>query len=404
MKLSKITDWITYWQKLQTVLTDPKIDEAALEASLKQAREKISLPVFWLIGKTQAGKTSIIRALTGSETAEIGNGFQPCTRFSSFYDFPQQAPLVRFLDTRGLGEVDYDPSEDIRYCESQAHLLIAVMKVADLKQQLVFDVLRTVRMRQPDWPLIMVQTGLHELYGSHRNHFIPWPFDQEPLPNEVPSDLQRALQAQRQLASGLSGTAPIHWVPVDLTLPEDGFNPPNYGLEPLWQTIELILPLGLQQQLGGDKAVQDLFSRSAHQHIVGYAFTAAGLGALPVIDWVMVTTLQAQLLRDLAKLYGQNWNKQTTIEFLSLLGTAITSSYFVRIIGRALTKLIPGVGQTIGVMWGASASAATTYALGKAAVYFFTQRRNGLNINPDLLRKIYAEALENSASILKQRI
>ena len=404
MKLSKITDWITYWQKLQTVLTDPKIDEAALEASLKQAREKISLPVFWLIGKTQAGKTSIIRALTGSETAEIGNGFQPCTRFSSFYDFPQQAPLVRFLDTRGLGEVDYDPSEDIRYCESQAHLLIAVMKVADLKQQLVFDVLRTVRMRQPDWPLIMVQTGLHELYGINRNHVIPWPFDQEPLPNEVPSDLQRALQAQRQLASELPGTAPIHWVPVDLTLPEDGFNLPNYGLEPLWQAIELILPLGLQQQLGGDKAVQDLFSRSAHQHIVGYAFTAAGLGALPVIDWVMVTTLQAKLLRDLAKLYGQNWNKQTTIEFLSLLGTAITSSYFVRIIGRALTKLIPGVGQTIGVMWGASASAATTYALGKAAVYFFTQRRNGLNINPDLLRKIYAEALENSASILKQRI
>lgn len=404
MKISKITDWITYWQKLQTVLTDPKIDEAALEASLKQAREKISLPVFWLIGKTQSGKTSIIRALTGSETAEIGNGFQPCTRFSSFYDFPQQAPLVRFLDTRGLGEVDYDPSEDIRYCESQAHLLIAVMKVADLKQQLVFDVLRTVRMRQPDWPLIMVQTGLHELYGSHRNHVIPWSFDQEPLPNEVPPDLQRALQAQRQLASELPGTAPIHWVPVDLTLPEDGFNPTNYGLEPLWQTIELILPLGLQQQLGGDKAVQDLFSRSAHQHIVGYAFTAAGLGALPVIDWVMVTTLQAKLLRDLAKLYGQNWNKQTTIEFLSLLGTAITSSYFVRIIGRALTKLIPGVGQTIGVMWGASASAATTYALGKAAVYFFTQRRNGLNINPDLLRKIYAEALENSASILKQRI
>lgn len=404
MKLSKITDWITYWQKLQTVLTDPKIDEAALETSLKQAREKISLPVFWLIGKTQAGKTSIIHALTGSEAAEIGNGFQPCTRYSSFYDFPQQAPLVRFLDTRGLGEVDYDPGEDIRYCESQAHLLIAVMKIADLKQQLVFDVLHTVRMRQPDWPIIMVQTGLHELYGINRNHVIPWPFNQEPLPNEIPPDLQRALQAQHQLASGLPGTAPIHWVPVDLTLPEDGFNPPNYGLEPLWQTIELILPLGLQQQLGGDKEVQDLFSRSAHQHIVGYAFTAAGLGALPVIDWVMVTTLQAKLLRDLAKLYGQNWNKQTTIEFLSLLGTAITSSYFVRIVGRALTKLIPGVGQTIGVMWGASASAATTYALGKAAVYFFTQRRNGLNINPDLLRKIYAEALENSASILKHRI
>ena len=404
MKLNKITDWITYWQKLQTILADPKIDEAALDASLRQVRQKIPLPVFWLIGKTQAGKTSIIHALTGSETAEIGNGLQPCTRFSSFYDFPAQMPVVRFLDTRGLGEIDYDPSEDIHYCESQAHLLIAVMKVADLQQQIVLKVLQTVRTRHPDWPIILVQTGLHELYGPHDQHLTPWPFDQDPLPNEVPTDLPRALVAQRQTAIALPGSAPIIWVPVDLTLPEDGFSPTNYGLEPLWKAIELVLPLGLQRQLAGEKEIQDFFARTAHQHIVGYSLTAAGLGALPAVDLVMVTTLQAKLLRDLAKLYGQNWNKQTTIEFFSLLGTAITSSYFVRMIGRTLTKLIPGIGQTVGAVWGASASAATTYALGKAAVYFFTQRQNGLNINPELLRKAYAEALEASASLLKQRI
>ena len=69
------------------------------------AREKQPLPVLWLIGKAQAGKTSIIRALTGSETAQIGNGFQPCTRTARFYDFPNEAPVARFLDTRGLGEV-----------------------------------------------------------------------------------------------------------------------------------------------------------------------------------------------------------------------------------------------------------------------------------------------------------
>ena len=165
-----------------------------------------------------------------------------------------------------------------------------------------------------------------------------------------------------------------------------------------------MLPLGLQRQLAGEKEIRDLFARTAHQHIVGYSLTAAGLGTLPVVDFVMVTTLQAKLLRDLAKLYGQDLNKQTTVEFVSLLGTAITSSYFVRIIGRTLTKFIPGVGQTVGAVWGASASAATTFALGKAAVYFFTQRQNGLNISPDLLRKSYADALEASTSVLKQRI
>ena len=32
-------------------------------------------PVIWLLGKTQAGKTAIIAALTGDSRAEIGRGY-----------------------------------------------------------------------------------------------------------------------------------------------------------------------------------------------------------------------------------------------------------------------------------------------------------------------------------------
>ena len=161
-----LKNWSDYWAQLRKELLDPKVDEALLEKSLREAREKIPVPVLWLIGKTQAGKTSIIRALTGSENAEIGNGFQPCTRQSRFFDFPAEAPVVRFLDTRGLGEVAYDPGDDIHYCESKAHLLIAVMKVADLQQQSVFDVLHTVRARHPEWPL-------QDLYVRFRKDLAP---------------------------------------------------------------------------------------------------------------------------------------------------------------------------------------------------------------------------------------
>ncbi|MDP1786733.1 hypothetical protein [Nitrosomonas sp.] len=35
-------------------------------SSLREARAKISVPVLWLLGKTQSGKASIIRALTGN--------------------------------------------------------------------------------------------------------------------------------------------------------------------------------------------------------------------------------------------------------------------------------------------------------------------------------------------------
>ena len=60
-------------------------------------------PVLWLLGKVQSGKTSIVRAFTGSDEATIGNGFTPATRTARLFAFPPEAPVLRFLDTRGLG-------------------------------------------------------------------------------------------------------------------------------------------------------------------------------------------------------------------------------------------------------------------------------------------------------------
>ena len=404
MKLNYFKNWSNYWERLRLALLEPGVDETSLEESLREARKNMPVPVLWLLGKTQAGKTSIIRALTGSETAEIGNGFQPCTRSSRFYDFPADAPLVRFLDTRGLGEVSYDPSDDIDYCESQAHLIIAVMKVADNNQDAVIDVLHSTRELHPEWPLLIVQTGLHELYSDGSTHVSPWPYGNVPWPDTVPNELRRALHAQRSAADKLPGFAPVCWVAVDLTLPEDGFESPNYGLEALWSAIELLSSLGLQHLLSGDKDLQDLYARTAHRHIVGYSITAAGLGALPVVDLVAVSATQAKLLHSLALLYGQRWDKQTIAEFLSLVGAGVASGYLARMVGRTVAKIIPFWGQTVGAVWSASSSGVTTFALGKAAVYFFTRRKDGLNVDPETLRRIYADALKRGASILKDRL
>src|SRR5437763_22508 len=79
--------------------------EAEVQKHLEEIRKKLPVPVFWLFGKTQSGKTSLIRFLTGAESAEIGQGFRPTTRYSRQYQFPTpETPLVTFLDTRGLDE------------------------------------------------------------------------------------------------------------------------------------------------------------------------------------------------------------------------------------------------------------------------------------------------------------
>src|SRR5437660_7304038 len=106
--------------------------DEALHERLTELRGKTAVPVFWLFGKTQSGKTSIIKYLTGAEDAEIGQGFKPCTRFSRQYQFPTpEAPLLTFLDTRGMDEPGYDPKEDLARFDAMAHVVILTVKVSD---------------------------------------------------------------------------------------------------------------------------------------------------------------------------------------------------------------------------------------------------------------------------------
>jgi uncharacterized protein (DUF697 family) len=188
---------------------------------------------------------------------------------------------------------------------------------------------------------------------------------------------------------------------VDLTLPEDGWNPVNYGLEALWAAISAASTLGLQALLQGDPGVRDAYARAAHPHIVGYALIAGGIGAMPLVDLVGVPVVQAKLLHSLATLYGQSWDRRTVTEFLGLLGTGIGIGYVARLLGREAIKLIPGWGQTVGAMWGATASSVTTYALGQSAAYYFVRLKQGGPADPAALRRIYAEALTTGADLLK---
>src|SRR5215207_6810651 len=99
--------------------------DARLAERLEELRHRTPVPVFWLYGKTQSGKTSLIKFLTGADDAEIGQGFRPCTSHSREYQFPTpDAPLLTFLDTRGVDEPGYDATEDIAAFDPTAHVII----------------------------------------------------------------------------------------------------------------------------------------------------------------------------------------------------------------------------------------------------------------------------------------
>ena len=134
-------------QNLKAVLFPARAEGADAEIAL---RARSFAPVVWLLGKVQSGKTSIIRVMTEGSAAEVGNGFKACTKTARVFDFPQEAPLIRFLDTRGVGEAGYDPTEDLTFCEDQAHLLIVTMRALDPQQETIVDAVRAIRRRHPE--------------------------------------------------------------------------------------------------------------------------------------------------------------------------------------------------------------------------------------------------------------
>jgi uncharacterized protein (DUF697 family) len=396
--------WSGYWRRLRQALGGSEVDSEQLERVLRAAALRKSAPVLWLLGTAQSGKTSIVRALTGSSRAEIGNGFQPCTRTASVYDFPPDTPVVSFLDTRGLGEVDYDADEDIALCESRAHLLMAVVRVDDTRPKAVLEVLRSVHRRHPDWPVVIAQTCLHKGYPEAGEHVRPYPFDQPGWTGRVPESLRRMLLAQREQFGKLPGHADVLWVPIDFTRREDGFEPVDYGIDALWSAIESASSLGLKARLHADPEVSDVYSRAAHPRIVGYSLAAGAVGALPVVDLALLPILQARLLHVLAGLYRLPWSARNSSEFLGLLGGGLATAYGLRLAGRGALKLIPVWGQTVGAVWGASAGGATTFALGKAACVYLERRRKGHTIEADTLREVYRDALVRGRQLAREQL
>jgi uncharacterized protein (DUF697 family) len=386
---------------------------AQLRERLGQLRQRTAVPVFWLFGKTQSGKTSIIKYLTGADAAEIGLGFRPCTRFSREYQFPTpEAPLLIFLDTRGVDEPGYDPAEDLARFNSQAHVIVVTVKALDHAQERMLGHLRTIRRARPHRPVVLALTCLHEAYPQQQ-HPQPYPFAAQAAapvglegngeasrtrakggtgpaadePARIPPDLARTLAEQRRRFEGLVDVV----VPLDLTRPEEGFEDPDYGGERLKQVLLESLPGAYRQTLltldEATRGLRELYAGQVLPHIAGYSTLAATAGAIPLpwVDLLILPGIQTQMIYHLARLYGQPLSATRFLELAGTLGLGV----LVRQATRELVKFIPYVGSVAG---GALAGA-STFALGKAFCYYYSAVHQGHVPRPEELRRYYHEQL-----------
>ena len=395
------------------------LTDEQFERQREELLKKTPVPVIWLFGKTGSGKSSIVRYLTGATTAEIGNGFRPQTTASSQYDFPtSDQPIVKFLDTRGLGEVGYDPAEDLATFDAQTHVIVVVARVMDHALAELIEPLKQVRAARPTRPVVLALTCLHEAY----------PFEQHPEPDPFGSgrgskvegrrseketeassssfdtrhstlnpNLQRSLAEQQQRFSDLVDRI----VPIDLTKPEEGFAQPEFGGRRLEEALIEVLPAACRQALlhldDVRRSLADLTARRALPTIIKYSSLAATAAAtpLPLVDIPAVMALQTRLIYVLADLYDQKMN----IELLTKMAGAAAGQMALRFAVKAPLKLIPILGQTAN----AAMAFAYTFSLGKACCWYFGEVRHGHVPSPEDLNKVWGEQLEQAVAVWRNR-
>jgi uncharacterized protein (DUF697 family) len=116
---------------------------------------------------------------------------------------------------------------------------------------------------------------------------------------------------------------------------------------------------------------------------------AGGLIPIPFIDFAAVTGIQVNMIRSLAKLYGQNFDEQMGKSLVtSLVGTSIAR------MAASAVKTIPIIGSILGSASMSVLSGASTYAVGQVFIQHFGKGGSLNDFNPDQAKKQYQQEFE----------
>ena len=222
----------------QTVGKWFSVDDAQIAEVLATVRAQLPTTEALLIGKPQAGKSSIVRGLTGVSAAIVGQGFRPHTQSTIRYSYPSaELPLLVFTDTVGLGDVYRDTNSLIQELvanldaeTSRPRIILLTVKINDFAIDTLRQIATELRQKYPQIPCLLTVTCLHEVYPTSQT-------EHPAEPTSIES-VNRSFAAIQQSFTGLFDRSIL----IDFTLPDDGYTPEFYGLAAMRETLADLLP------------------------------------------------------------------------------------------------------------------------------------------------------------------
>ncbi|MBD2538158.1 GTPase [Coleofasciculus sp. FACHB-SPT36] len=373
------------------------VSEDRVAEILETVRAELPTTEALLIGKPQAGKSSIVRGLTGVSAEIVGQGFRPHTQHTERYAYPSSdVPLLIFTDTVGLGDVNQDTQAivkelvgDLQQESRSARILILTVKINDFATDTLRQITTQLRQQYPDIPCLLAVTCLHEVY--------PPGTDDHPAYLPDYEEVNRAFGAIQQAFAGVCDRSVI----IDFTLEEDGYTPVFYGLEALRDTLADLLPeaeaRAIYQLLdkGASEQIGNLYRDVGRRYMLAFSIMAAAIEAvpLPFATMPVLTALQVSMVGLLGKLYGQTLSPSQAGGVVS----AIASGFLARAVGRELIKFLPGFGSAIAASW----AAAYTWSLGEGACVYFGDLMGGKKPDPQKIQSVMQEAFKTAQERFK---
>lgn len=142
----------------------------------------------------------------------------------------------------------------------------------------------------------------------------------------------------------------------------------------------------------------------AHAIVQRNVYWAMGAGVLPlpIVDIVATTGVQLKMLRELSKLYGVPFREGAAKKAVTSLLVGIGGVGIGGLIGGSLIKIVPVIGQSLGVVSIPVVSGMLTHSVGRTFVMHFEAGGSLLDFNAKKMRKYFREEYGRSKDVVEE--
>ncbi|MDK0861438.1 50S ribosome-binding GTPase [Clostridium perfringens] len=354
-----------------------------------------------IVGKTGAGKSTLINSVFRAEMAETGTG-RPVTQHLK--KISKEGIPVNLYDTKGLelnetvqAEIKKEILDEIENCndlcirnDSKAELIHACWYCID-------GSVRRCEETDIDWindiaekvPVIVVVT--------------------KGFPKKDAREFRKKIENLNLNCRAIVPVLAEKYEDRDEEEYDEVVIIPSYGLDKLVDVTLEVLPEGVRKAFNNAQKVSlDKKVSAARKWVTGYAATTGAIGASPIpfSDAPLLVTAQLSMLAHVTAIFGLPVEKAVLTAIIgSVTGVSGTTLGGKTLVSNLL-KMIPGVGTVAGGAISASVASMMTIALGLAYIsvlkFIIEEEIKGNIVNIETIKEKMKEAYKKEL-ILSRR-